>query len=159
MIQIYNNEVRRYSMMVCRFENDSRCTISIINRIIFPPNSLVYTFVSFDVISNNYNIIFPFNRVRIRTMHNNISIEYSLYDVDEIRLFNSDEITHIPNTRCVYHNPDEENCIVCMERKKDTILYPCGHFYLCRVCSTNTNRCVICRAEAKIALLNTFIIF
>lgn len=42
---------------------------------------------------------------------------------------------------------DHFSCILCMETKKDTVLFPCYHLCICQKCSTFVTSCPICRTE------------
>ena len=45
----------------------------------------------------------------------------------------------------IYTDEEEDNCVICMEAKKDTVFIPCGHFYACNGCSLKITKCPICR--------------
>jgi hypothetical protein len=38
----------------------------------------------------------------------------------------------------------ECECIVCMERERDTVLIPCGHVALCHACTAGMTTCPVC---------------
>lgn len=40
---------------------------------------------------------------------------------------------------------DTDTCIICMDRKKDTVITVCGHLGYCGVCALNLTQCPICR--------------
>ena len=44
---------------------------------------------------------------------------------------------------------DEECCVVCCDKRRDTVLVPCGHVVLCSGCCDDvvaaTNECPVCR--------------
>jgi hypothetical protein len=41
---------------------------------------------------------------------------------------------------------DSSKCVICFERKRDTVIMPCSHFAVCRDCGSQLkNRCPICR--------------
>lgn len=44
---------------------------------------------------------------------------------------------------------DDPDCVICLDRKKEIILSPCGHFCLCNTCcsklDTRTRKCPMCR--------------
>lgn len=42
---------------------------------------------------------------------------------------------------------ETETCIICMERKKDTVITKCGHLGYCNLCALNMNKCPICRVN------------
>lgn len=52
------------------------------------------------------------------------------------------ESTVLPNR--IFKEEDEE-CITCQARLKDTIISPCGHFCSCNDCCQNFDRCPMCR--------------
>lgn len=42
---------------------------------------------------------------------------------------------------------DEEECVVCQDQTKDTILGPCGHLCACMACCEKLENCPMCRKE------------
>ena len=50
---------------------------------------------------------------------------------------------------------DEDTCVICMDAKKETVFYPCGHQCLCQPCSETFKQearhyvCPICRNRIK----------
>lgn len=47
----------------------------------------------------------------------------------------------------VSENAWKTTCVVCFERERDVVLYPCKHCCLCRECNEHVHRCPICRAS------------
>ena len=45
----------------------------------------------------------------------------------------------------VFEDTETAECAICFEKPKDTIIDPCGHFYMCRECSMHVTACPICR--------------
>ena len=45
----------------------------------------------------------------------------------------------------VFEDQDTEECAICLSEKKDTIFYPCGHYYTCHQCAEQLDLCPICR--------------
>lgn len=45
----------------------------------------------------------------------------------------------------IYTDETMEDCIVCMEKPKEIVFAPCGHFYACDGCSAGMKQCPICR--------------
>jgi len=48
----------------------------------------------------------------------------------------------------------EDECSVCLDAKKDTVIIPCGHLCVCNPCATvlavtNSYKCPICRGEIE----------
>jgi len=41
--------------------------------------------------------------------------------------------------------PDKDACVVCMERRIDSVLLECGHLAVCFICSKHLKDCPICR--------------
>jgi len=52
-----------------------------------------------------------------------------------------------------YHISDNEECVVCMDKFIDTVLYPCGHVALCAGCARDLCKrggpCPICRTDIQ----------
>eukprot|EP00941_MAST-03F_sp_MAST-3F-sp1_P006193 g6193.t1 len=44
---------------------------------------------------------------------------------------------------------DEKLCIVCLERRRTTLLSPCNHFSLCENCAVKCKSCPVCRSEVR----------
>lgn len=42
--------------------------------------------------------------------------------------------------------PDTE-CLICSERRRDTLLKPCNHIIGCESCSARCKRCLLCKTE------------
>mmetsp|Transcript_124426 Transcript_124426/g.346394 ORF Transcript_124426/g.346394 Transcript_124426/m.346394 type:complete len:108 (+) Transcript_124426:1-324(+) len=40
---------------------------------------------------------------------------------------------------------DEDLCKICYDQDIDVVLYPCGHFVLCRWCAQKVSDCPVCR--------------
>ena len=40
-------------------------------------------------------------------------------------------------------------CVVCLERERDVVLYPCKHCCLCKECKESVHRCPICRGQVR----------
>jgi len=40
-------------------------------------------------------------------------------------------------------------CVVCLERERDVVLYPCTHCCLCRECKDSVHLCPICRSSVR----------
>lgn len=47
----------------------------------------------------------------------------------------------------VYEDADTIDCAICMALPKDSVMYPCGHFYTCDECSKKLATCPICRQK------------
>ena len=43
-------------------------------------------------------------------------------------------------------------CVVCMDRPRNTVLTPCGHLACCHACATRLSRCPVCRARVAQAV-------
>ena len=49
----------------------------------------------------------------------------------------------------VFEDASTDECAVCMSEKKDTIINPCGHFYMCSGCAHQVKDCPICRGPVS----------
>jgi hypothetical protein len=57
-----------------------------------------------------------------------------------------------PDTNgCVIAGEDnwKTECVICMERVRDIVLYPCKHFCLCVQCSENVFKCPLCKQRIQ----------
>jgi len=53
----------------------------------------------------------------------------------------------------IYEDEDELDCIICMDGPKAIVFIPCGHYSVCKVCSSKLeNKCPICRSKIKTAV-------
>ena len=51
---------------------------------------------------------------------------------------------------------DEKLCKICMTKKMDVVIIPCGHFVSCSECITSLENCPFCRSSVK-AVVKTFL--
>ncbi|CBH16402.1 Zinc finger, C3HC4 type (RING finger), putative [Trypanosoma equiperdum] len=42
---------------------------------------------------------------------------------------------------------EKEECVVCLQNRRDTLLQPCRHLQVCWACSTGLNSCPTCRSH------------
>jgi len=61
--------------------------------------------------------------------NNNVNLNYGTFDLN------------------AYINPNE--CVICLERKRDKLTMPCRHYSMCGKCSDKLKICPICRAGIK----------
>jgi hypothetical protein len=47
----------------------------------------------------------------------------------------------------IYEDSETSDCAICMALPKDSVMYPCGHFYTCGECSKKLEICPICRQK------------
>lgn len=92
---------------------------------------------------------------RIKTMY--ITDWYSRYEAGSKRgeVFSSrnppPDSSHLQSSGIPMFRPLEnpENCCVCMVRRSNARIYPCGHYQFCVICLGNViemnNRCPVCR--------------
>lgn len=45
-----------------------------------------------------------------------------------------------------YYSDNNTECIICMEKNKEVIFYPCKHYYCCKICGDLFDLCPICRS-------------
>lgn len=45
----------------------------------------------------------------------------------------------------IYEDIASPECAICFAAPKDTIIDPCGHFYMCSNCARSVTKCPICR--------------
>ncbi|KAL8250562.1 hypothetical protein R6Q59_034255 [Mikania micrantha] len=49
-------------------------------------------------------------------------------------------------TKASRQNSETNSCKICFDRDISTVLLPCGHRFLCRICSDKCEKCPFCRA-------------
>jgi len=42
---------------------------------------------------------------------------------------------------------DENECIICMEEVRNSVVSACGHFCMCMECALNLDKCPVCRVD------------
>jgi hypothetical protein len=47
----------------------------------------------------------------------------------------------------IYEDTTAPECAICFAAPKDTIIDPCGHFYMCATCAQTVTQCPICRGH------------
>lgn len=47
----------------------------------------------------------------------------------------------------IYESNEDNDCIICLDIQKNTILVPCGHYILCTTCSNKISICPLCRSN------------
>lgn len=51
------------------------------------------------------------------------------------------------------YESDMEECLICMENPHDVILVPCGHYCLCKECSSRIGgKCPLCRSVVDLVI-------
>mmetsp|Transcript_94430 Transcript_94430/g.245927 ORF Transcript_94430/g.245927 Transcript_94430/m.245927 type:complete len:196 (+) Transcript_94430:1-588(+) len=50
---------------------------------------------------------------------------------------------------------DEDLCKICYDQRVDVVLYPCGHFILCRWCAQKVSDCPVCR-QTLVDVIRTY---
>ncbi len=45
----------------------------------------------------------------------------------------------------IYQDDATDECAICMANAKDTVVNPCGHYYMCGGCAASVRTCPICR--------------
>ena len=58
-------------------------------------------------------------------------------------------VTLDPKDVKIFEDTSTDECAVCMCEKKDTIINPCGHFYMCSGCAHQVDKCPICRGPVS----------
>merc|ERR1712154_57273 len=71
-------------------------------------------------------------------------------DLASLRELESNLIDSLQNVKkvIVKREEDESECRICRDRKKDTVLVPCGHC-LCSQCCQKVQKCPMCRARIE----------
>lgn len=76
------------------------------------------------------------------------SIVYKTFNFDEVKKYIGDICeTKKIKPAIIFGEDDEIECIICLEKEKDTVFAPCGHFMTCSVCSIKCKSCPICRGK------------
>lgn len=72
---------------------------------------------------------------------------YSVKNRDLIEIFDP-TIVDLSRLK-VYEDTETDDCAICMAEPKDSVNYPCGHFYLCAPCAGRVSTCPICRTKIE----------
>lgn len=70
---------------------------------------------------------------------------YSVRDRAHIKILEEAEIDL--SQLKIYQDEDTDDCAICLSETKDSIFFPCGHFYTCESCSKKVQNCPVCRAK------------
>lgn len=103
---------------------------------------------------NNANCQFPRDlrvegrKFRVNTDHVKLitvrgKYFYSVKNKSHIEIVNDISID-LKNFK-VFEDNKVEDCAICLCNTKDTVFYPCGHYYCCNECSNKLSNCPICR--------------
>lgn len=52
-----------------------------------------------------------------------------------------------PSQIKIFEDTTSDECCICMCNPKNVIINPCGHYYMCRQCTTGLKKCPICRCD------------
>ena len=76
--------------------------------------------------------------------------ELKKMDLESLHDLETNMIGSLQNVRKVIAKKieKEHECMICMDRSKDTVLVPCGHC-LCSICVLRVERCPMCRAQIE----------
>lgn len=55
----------------------------------------------------------------------------------------------VPEWMHIFEDESTSECAICMSAPKDSIVNPCGHFYMCNACSHSVRNCPICRCKIE----------
>lgn len=70
---------------------------------------------------------------------------YSVKKKNSIQIIESEESDF--SGLKIYEDNQNNECAICLCNAKDTVFFPCGHFYCCNECSDNLINCPICRSK------------
>ena len=81
---------------------------------------------------------------------NGVERELKKMDLESLHDLESNMISSLQSVRKVIakKNENEFECRVCMDRKKDTVIVPCGHC-LCSNCVLRVEKCPMCRSRIE----------
>ena len=81
---------------------------------------------------------------------NGVERELKRMDLESLHELESNMISSLQNVRkvAIKKSEQENECRVCMDQKKDTVLFPCGHS-LCSKCVCRVRKCPMCRARIE----------
>lgn len=60
-------------------------------------------------------------------------------------------ITGMSNIK-IYEDTCMSDCAICLTNPKDTVINPCGHFYMCATCAVKVKTCPICRGKINLLI-------
>lgn len=106
----------------------------------------------------------PHNQICQNLFHNTLRNVLSYYDSLENNNSNSisstyeSKITSISepildeskDEVCGEGEPDNLRCIICMEKRRKTMIIPCNHSYTCIGCVKKIDKCPVCRQTIKL---------
>ena len=75
---------------------------------------------------------------------------YSVKKRNEIEIVNGVTEEQIKNLH-IYEDESDE-CSICMDNNKNTVFYPCGHYYVCTGCSKKITVCPYCKKSIEMKI-------
>ena len=76
---------------------------------------------------------------------------YSVKKREQIVIMENIENVNIENIK-IFQDESISECAICLDCEKDTIFYPCGHYYCCDACSKQIINCPICRVDITLCI-------
>ena len=137
-------------------KNNNYIDIVIPTKLIINSN-IIHLKFNAEIESGSGRIIIPAKHIRV--LYNDITSLIPLNKLDCITTIDNCVTTNYPNIRQLYEDTNESKCSICFENPKDTIFYPCSHYYCCNECSNqiNNQKCPICNNNIDIAIQSSVI--
>lgn len=83
----------------------------------------------------------------IRLVYTRSKYFYSVRSKNIVVVNNDQSKVSIPPNLVIYQDQGSDECAICLDQPKDTIINPCGHFYTCHACCSKLEKCPICRTK------------
>jgi hypothetical protein len=102
--------------------------------------------------SSGQNANIPCNNIRV-LIREGVFVTYKLNKLDRIKYIDEEKnVTTTTDLKKIYEDEGINKCLICLDLEKDTIFYPCGHYYCCDNCAKKIKECPVCRNEIVFAL-------
>jgi len=102
-----------------------------------------------DETKNNFRNLEELNVSSLKLILHNNGVDYSdcIEKSELIRKIEKHcpQVLHVKTKSELFNVPEQEQCVICYDRRIDAVLLECGHLAVCVVCTKNLRDCPICR--------------
>jgi len=89
----------------------------------------------------------------VRQLKGNMLDNCTAEDLQELESTIKEARRKVKSAREALQSKNDKLCVVCYDKQKDTVFFPCGHLVCCQRCSIKLPTCPICRQAIVRSLL------
>jgi len=87
-----------------------------------------------------------------------IENKFTVLEVKTKVVFNPPGVQGMEKEKREEGEGDENECIICMEKGRDSVVVGCGHFCMCMECAMKYDKCPVCRGTySKDQVIRVFV--